>query len=203
MNAAADSAKDKIWIILKAIFTDTLTQELTAIASRQVESSSAKKADYAEKLDTAAEKDIFKYFLLINVSALEGYLAQSRLQAQSTFGMCKRVAYAGFGIVVIAVILAIISSWKNFNNGLTIAQLTGLAGVVTQLISAIFFFLYNRTLQQFNTSQDKLVSAQEMAISLMAVGAITDVVKRDDVSVEVVKLLLARGAKIGGAAANT
>ena len=40
------------------------------------------KQSYTDKLEGAEGDDIFKYILLINVSALEGYVAQTRIQAE-------------------------------------------------------------------------------------------------------------------------
>ncbi|MFB0505506.1 MAG: hypothetical protein ACETWT_02120 [Thermodesulfobacteriota bacterium] len=49
------------------------------------------KKTYTEKLETATGDSVFKYLLLINVSALEGYVAQTRQQAEQSFQLSKIV----------------------------------------------------------------------------------------------------------------
>src|SRR5678816_522164 len=62
---------------------------------KTVEKSRAEKTAYIEKLETAVGDDIFKYILLINVSALEGYVAQTRIQAEQSFSLARMMAWIG------------------------------------------------------------------------------------------------------------
>jgi hypothetical protein len=180
--------------ILKDAFTEELQNRLT----REEERTNENKVTYAEKVETAdTPAAMFKYFLLISVSQIESYVAQTRSQAQLTFGLCKRVASGAFIIIALGVLLAIGEHfWGNSKNDYTkdytAAWLTALSGILTQMISSVFFYFYNRTLEQFNLLSDKLTVTQDTAISLLASSHISDVIKRDDCNVELIKLLLAR-----------
>ena len=121
------------------------------------------KKSYEEKLEKAQGKDIYKYVLLINISALEGYVAQARLQAQQSFNLSRLVAIAGFLIVAIAIGLSVYFTVTG-NQSLNAAYLAGIAGILTEFIAGVFFFLYSKTLSQINIFHDKLVDMQKTAL---------------------------------------
>jgi hypothetical protein len=122
------------------------------------------KKTYEEKLENATGTDVYKYVLLINVAALGGYVLLARLQAQQSFNLSKRVAVAGFGIIAIAICLSVFLTISG-NQNLNAAYLTGIAGVLTEFTSGVFFFLYSKTLTQINLFHDKLVDMQKTALS--------------------------------------
>ncbi len=134
--------------------------ELSASAKKSYED----KKTYEEKLENAKGNDIYKYVLLINVSALEGYVAQARLQAQQSFNLSKYEAIIGFIIISIAIVVSVCLTIVG-NQNLNAAYLTGIAGVLTEFTSGVFFFLYSKTLGQINLFHDKLVDMQKTALS--------------------------------------
>lgn len=133
----------------------------------------ADKKSYAEKLEGATGDDVFKYILLINVSALEGYVAQTRVQAEQSFRLARIIASMGFAILAVGIALAIYLSVLD-RPTLDAAYLTAIAGVITEFISGVFFYLYNRTLQQINLFHDKLVGMQQTSMAYLATGLVSD-----------------------------
>jgi len=129
---------------------------------------------YEKKLEKATGPEIYKYVLLTNVSALEGYVAQARLQAQQSFNLSRFVSLAGFVLLALAIGLSVYLTMAG-NQNLSAAYLTGLAGVLTEFISGVFFFLYSRTLTQINLFHDKLVDMQKTALSYISHAAGEDV----------------------------
>jgi Cyanobacterial TRADD-N associated 2-Transmembrane domain len=126
------------------------------------------------------------------VAAIEKYVTQTRIQAELSFRLSKRVAVWAFVLIAAGVVLSIYSAF--FKKGdLTPAVVATLAGVFTQLISGVFFYLYNRTLQQFNLFGDKISAAQRLAMSLLVNGSISGSVKRDDSSASLATALLHAG----------
>ncbi|MCZ7555008.1 MAG: hypothetical protein M5R41_01225 [Bacteroidia bacterium] len=125
------------------------------------------KQTYEEKLEGAQGADVFKYIVLINISALEGYVTQSRLQAQQSFNLSKGIAVAGFVLLSIAILLSIVLTSLG-RETLNAAYLSGIAGVLTEFIAGVFFLLYSRTLGQINLFHDKLVDMQKMALQQIA-----------------------------------
>ncbi len=185
---------------LQNVLFDTLYSQFQNRLNRQADEATEKTDDYATKLESATGNDMFKYLLLINVAAIEKYVAQTRIQAQISFRLCKRVALWSFVLIAAGVALAIYSSiWGD--KALDAAKLSALSGIITQFIAAVFFYLYNRTLQQFNLFGEKVATAERIAISLLANAAISDQAKRDASTAELIKALLAVQAAASSAVA--
>lgn len=138
----------------------SITQALITSAMKSYQD----KKTYEDKLENAKGPDIFKYVLLINISALDGYVAQARLQAQQSFALSKLVAITGFVIIVTAICLSVFLTITG-NQNLNAAYLTAIAGILTEFTSGVFFFLYSKTLNQINLFHDKLVEMQKTALS--------------------------------------
>ena len=111
--------------------------------------SSKEKKTYQQKLEAAEGADVYKYVLLINVAALEGYVAQARLQAQQSFDLSKKIAVIGFGTIIVSICLSVFLTMRGIGN-LNAAYLAAIAGVLTEFISGVFFFLYSKTLGQIS-----------------------------------------------------
>lgn len=173
-----------------------LVQEFAAskiidfFAKRVVVSTNEKKT-YSEKLESATGDDIFKYILLINISAMEGYVAQTRIQAQQSFNLSKIIALVGFGILSIGIVLSIYLTVTG-NGNLNAAYLGGIAGVITEFTAVVFFYLYNKTLQQINLFHDKLISMQQISMSYLATDQIQNEEKKDQAKIDISKNLIER-----------
>ena len=101
-----------------------------------------------------------------------------------------------FGVVMVIVWPFLSAKWPSLGktNPLAPAGLATLAGILTQLISSVFFYFYNQTLQQFNLFGEKLSAAERVAICVLVNGTITDDVARNTSSAELAKALLAYSA---------
>lgn len=94
-------------------------------------------------------------------------MAQARLQAQQSFNLSRFVAITGFLIVSISIGLSVYFTLIG-NQNLNAAYLAGIAGVLTEFIAGVFFFLYSKTLGQINLFHDKLVDMQKTALEYLA-----------------------------------
>jgi Cyanobacterial TRADD-N associated 2-Transmembrane domain len=136
---------------------------LTSFSSA-VQEISKKKKDYENKLNSSNTKaGVYKYLLLNNLATLEGYEAQSRLQAQQSFNLSKLTSIVGFVIIAIAICISIILTICGQDN-LNVAYLTGIAGILTEFTSGISSNIFAKTLGQINTFADKLVEIQKTAL---------------------------------------
>lgn len=154
---------------------DTIAEAFAKAAKKAQE----EKKSYADKLEKATGDDVFKYILLINVSALEGYVAQTRVQAEQSFRLARIIASTGFAILAVGIAMAIYLSILG-RPTFEAAYLTVIAGVLTEFISGVFFYLYNRTLQQINLFYDKLVAMQQTSMAYLATGLVSDRKTGDD-----------------------
>jgi len=119
--------------------------------------------DYQNKLETAATDDVFRYVFLINNAAVEKYVSQSRAQAEASFLLSRRAAIAGFVLFLGSVVIGLVSQFTD--HPLDIAYLSAAAGAVTQFLSGVFFWLYNRTLQQIHLFYQGIMSQQTEALA--------------------------------------
>lgn len=119
---------------------------------------------YADKLERASGIDVYKYVSLINIAALEGYVAQARLQAQLSFKLSRVIAIIGVAIVAVAILLSVFLTLNNKTN-LNAAYLTAIVGILMVFSSGVFFYFYSKTLSQINLFLVKLVDMQKTALN--------------------------------------
>lgn len=150
---------------------------------------------YAKKLEEATEgAEVFKYLLLMNLNSLEDYITLTRVQAEQSFRLTKRLAGIGFILLVVGIVLGIYSQLF-LTTGLEIAYLSAIAGLLTQFIAGVFFYLYNKTLQQLNLFHKELEISQKVAMGLVLSSYVTNEKERDIILTDLSKLLLTKSLR--------
>jgi hypothetical protein len=172
-------------------FLGSVEYNVTERLADQADQARRDKTSYIVKLEEADREDTFKYVLLINLAALEQYIAQTRIQAQQSFGLSRVIAVAGFTVLVVGVGFGIYSNLAG-KGSLDAAYLAAIAGTISQFISGIFFYLYNRTLQQLNRFHDRLIASQNMAVAFLASEAVADNDTRDKAKIDLARELMAK-----------
>jgi len=180
----------------EGIFRRAPVEELSPAILDLLDRLQREKRDYVAKLEGAKGDDVFKYFLLINASALEGYVAQTRLQAEQSFSLSKRVALAGFVLLAVGIGLGVLTTLFG-KPRLDAAYLSSIAGILTEFTSGVFFYLYNRTLQQLNLFHDKMLSSQHVSMSLLANSLVATPAKKDESTAELAKILMSTATEGG------
>lgn len=132
---------------------------------RSADVANKNKQSYQEKLEGASPGEVFRYIFLINNAAVEQYVSQSRSQAEASFTLSRRAGIAGFVLVLVAVGVGVGAELLDYS--LSVAYLTGIVGVLTQFISGVFFWIYNRTLQQINLFYQGIMSQQTDALAAL------------------------------------
>lgn len=120
------------------------------------------------------------------MAALEGYVAQTHIQAEQSFRLTKIVAAIGFAMLGVGIVLAIYLSALD-RPTLDAAYLAAIAGVLTEFISGVFFYLYNRTLQQINLFHDRLIAMQQTSMAYLATGLVSDRKTGDEARLDLAK----------------
>lgn len=119
----------------------------------------------AENIKDDVVEDIFENSIRMSYKYLDQYYHQTKEQAQKGFFVTMFVA--GFGAILIA-------------GGIT-AMYFGLvepsyitcgAGVITEFISAVFFYLYNKTVSSMSRYHNKLVLSHNVSIALKVAEAL-------------------------------
>ena len=168
--------------------TTSVVKLLTEVSNK----ASEEKENYIKKLESSTGDDVFKYVLLINIAALEGYMAQTRIQASQSFRLSQIVAIIGFLLLSTGII---IGAYLSIKTNLDIAYLSTASGILTEFISGIFFYLYNKSLSQINRFHDRLVAMQQTSISFLATSLVTDEEKRNNTKIELAKEIMKQAEK--------
>jgi Cyanobacterial TRADD-N associated 2-Transmembrane domain len=160
--------------MLESVMLSSAVVQLAANAAsswlKKAEVATEEQRDYQEKLEHAPADDVFRYVFLINNSAVEKYVSQSRAQAEASFLLSRRASIAGFALLLGSIVIGLVSQLND--HPLDIAYLAAVAGATTQFLSGVFFWLYNRTLQQIHLFYQGIMSQQTEALA--AIGRVSE-----------------------------
>lgn len=125
----------------------------------------ARKAEVTRILDSP-EGDYFERLVKINVENLSAYYVTVKSHANKSFLTSLAVGLVGFGFIG----FGMAQSMKGGQTALPVATLSGVSGVATEFISAVFFYLYNKTVRQMKEYHDSLLAVQNILLSFKLVG---------------------------------
>ena len=112
-----------------------------------------------EELQENISENFFTKLVQINFKYLDQYYLQTQEQADKSFRLASFASVAGLIIVIIGIIMM-------FFDKTNPAYVTTGAGVVSELIAAVFFYLYNRTILKMSQYHQKLVITQNISLAL-------------------------------------
>lgn len=105
------------------------------------------------------QDDIFENSINMSYKYLDQYYLQTREQAQRGFFVTLWVAVFGALLIGIGVVAMFFGHTEP-------SYVTCASGVITEFISAVFFYLYNKTVSSMSKYHNKLVLSQNIAIAL-------------------------------------
>lgn len=95
----------------------------------------------AKKLQDQLDDNFVTNLVKINFKYIDKYYLQTQVQAEKSFLLSAISAMIGFAIIVVGIVLMF------FDRASSAYVATG-AGTISQFISAVFFYLYNRTIMK-------------------------------------------------------
>lgn len=113
------------------------------------------------------EEDIFDNSLKLSYTYLDQYYHQTREQAQHGFYITVGVAVFGAALIFGGIIAM-------FCNKIEPSYITCAAGVATEFISAVFFYLYNKTVSSMSRYHNKLVFSQNISFALKVADSLPE-----------------------------
>ena len=132
----------------------------------------------ANILKETVTEDIFDNSIKMSYKYLDQYYLQTKQQAQK--GFLATMIVAGFGALLIAGgIIAM------FFGSVEPSYVTCGAGVITEFIAAVFFYLYNKTVSSMSTYHNKLVLSHNVSIALKVAESLPE-----DNQVETKKIII-------------
>lgn len=124
-------------------------------------------SEKTEALQQELDKDFFTNLVRINFKYLDKYYLQTQEQGDKSFLLSASAAVVGLAIVVAGIVLM-------FLGKTTPAYLTTAAGVLSEFIAAVFFYLYNKTVLSMSQYHQKLVITQNIALALKITNDLPD-----------------------------
>jgi hypothetical protein len=112
-----------------------------------------------EELQENISENFFTKLVQINFKYLDKYYLQTQEQADKSFRLASFASIAGLVVIVIGIIMMFFEKTEP-------AYVTTGAGVISELIAAIFFYLYNRTILKMSQYHQKLVITQNISLAL-------------------------------------
>jgi hypothetical protein len=104
----------------------------------------------------------------INVSRLDEYYNEVKRHTVYSFSVALIVGIVGFLLIFIGIIIGYM------NDNISLAAISGASGIITEFISGVFFYLYNKTVKQLKMYHDNLIQLQNILLSLQLIERIKD-----------------------------
>lgn len=130
--------------------------------------------------------DYFQRLVNINVENLSAYYYTVKSHANRSFIASLFVGIVGFALIGAGIALTL----HGGSNGPDVARLSGVSGVATEFISAVFFYLYNRTVIQMKEYHDSLLSVQNILLSFKLVDSTPDAAEKAKMTEQMLQYLV-------------
>jgi len=123
-----------------------------------------------EKLEKAADvEDYFSKLIQVNLTNMEQYYLLVRTQSDKSYKLTQLCAAAGFCVLITGILFSLVKGASSSTTIITISS-----GVLIEFISAVFFYIYNKTVAQLNTYHEKLISVQDTMLALKVAQIVKD-----------------------------
>lgn len=113
----------------------------------------------AEELQESIQEDFFNKLVKINFKYLDQYYLQTQEQADKSFRLTLFACLIGLAIIVTGIVMMFMDKTEP-------AYVTTAAGIMSEFIAAVFFYLYNKTVQKMSQYHHKLVITQNISLAL-------------------------------------
>jgi uncharacterized membrane protein len=107
-------------------------------------------------------EEYFDKLVKINVENLSAYYAQVKEHANKSFVTSLIMSVIGFAIITTGLVIAFYSHDQKS----LIVFVSSAAGIITEMISALFFYLYTQTVHQMKGYHDGLLYVQNILLCL-------------------------------------
>ena len=116
--------------------------------------------------DGERPQDYFDALVRINVENLAGYYSLVKVQTNNSFLAALAMGAAGFVLLAVGLVVGFNASTQSN----PMPYISSGAGAMSEFIAAVFFYLYNRTVQQMKGYHDSLLEVQNVLLALKLVN---------------------------------
>jgi hypothetical protein len=164
--------------------------EAQRLVLRQLAGTPPDTANMAGAATTARDEDYFRNLVTINVTNLREYYFLVKTHTHASFRTALVVGVIGFGLVVAGVAIGYAG------NNQTFGLVSAAAGIITEFIASVFFYLYNRTVRQLKEYHDSLLDVQDVLLALKVLEGLQDPATKSEVVKSVVTYLMEGSRKL-------
>ena len=107
----------------------------------------------------------------INLTNLGAYYGLVKVHANNGFLIATVAGAIGFALVILGLVLGLVGDPAKTKD---VSQVAAAAGVITEFIAGVFFYLYNKTVRQLKDYHDSLLAVQNVLLSFKLVGDTQD-----------------------------
>lgn len=132
-----------------------------------------------------SQQDYFNKLVEINVENLGSYYALVKIHANKGFNTSLYSGLIGFSFIIISIFLG-----SFYPERISITYIAAAAGIITEFISGIFFFLYMKTVRQLKEYHDSLLNVQNVLLSFKIISDVKSETVRSQLTSEMLKALL-------------
>lgn len=108
----------------------------------------------------------------INLTNLGAYYGLVKIHAGNGFIVATAAAAVGFALVILGLLVGLFLG--DSARASHISYMAAGSGVITEFVAGIFFYLYNKTVQQLKEYHDSLLAVQDVLLSFKLVGDTPD-----------------------------
>jgi len=160
-----------LWIIVLFLIFFGIYAHFEAVTSKKKIQQNENKIDLLLGFsETEAPVDYINKLIELNVTRLEEYYDEVKRHSFLSFSFSLIVGVVGFLLIVTGIVLGYFGHGEKMN----IAYLSGISGIITEFISGVFFYLYNRTVKQLKTYHNDLIDLQNTLLSFKLVEQVKE-----------------------------
>jgi hypothetical protein len=111
------------------------------------------------ELQENVSENYFDKLVETNHGYINIYYQQTQEQADKSFGLAMFASKSGLAIVALGIVLMYFDKMPS-------AYLTTSAGILSEFVAAIFYYLYNRTILKMSQYHQKLLLTQNISLAL-------------------------------------
>jgi Na+/proline symporter len=133
---------------------------------------------------TGNDDDYFERLVKINLENLAAYYLLVKQHTDKSFAASLMVGVAGFILLSTGIVLGII-----YRDDKYISLAGMISGVIVSFISAVFFYLYKRKVQQLKGYHDSLLSAKNILLAFKVIKDTPEMQLKSDIIIKLIEYL--------------